>query len=125
MPRQREPQPPPQVTRPRRHYTVGVIAGTDAMSTGMQSSVYHLIHRPAAWHRCRDELKVAQTRGKCNTKVVSFADAQELPYLQACIKESLRLFGPLGTGLLRVAPAGGTKLGDRVLPEGAGLLIHP
>ncbi|KXX75061.1 Pisatin demethylase [Madurella mycetomatis] len=105
--------------------TLGVVAGTDAMSTGMQSFVYHLIRHPAAWRRCSDEVARARAQGKCNTRVVSFEDAQQLEYLQACTKESLRLFGPLGTGLPRVAATGGTKLGDRVFPQGTGLSIHP
>ncbi|GAB1318473.1 Pisatin demethylase [Madurella fahalii] len=105
--------------------TLGVLAGTDAMSTGMQSFLYHLIRHPAAWQRCSDEVTSARAQGKCDTRIVSFEHAQELPYLQACIKESLRLFGPLGTGLPRVAAAGGTKLGDRVFPSGTCLAIHP
>lgn len=105
--------------------TLGVVAGTDAMSTGLQSFVYHMIRHPTAWQRCRDEVMEAQAHGKCADRVVSFAHAQELSYLQACIKESLRLFGPLGTGLPRVAAEGGTKLGDRVFPKGTILAIHP
>jgi cytochrome P450 len=105
--------------------TLGVVGGTDAMSTGMQSFVYHMIRHPAAWQRCRLEITNAQAQGKCTDRVVSFAHSQELLYLQACIKESLRLFGPLGTGLPRVAPAGGTTLGDRFFPEGTTLSIHP
>ena len=105
--------------------TLGVLGGTDAMSTGLQSFVYHLIRHPGGWQRCRHEATEAQARGKCTDRVVSFADARELPYLQACIKEALRMFGPTGTGLPRVVPKGGTKLGDRVFPEGTILAIHP
>jgi cytochrome P450 len=106
--------------------TLGVTAGTDAMSTGFQSFVYYTMRHPTAWQRCRNEvLQAQQKHGRCKSKVVSFADAQTLPYLQACIKESLRLFGPLGTGLARVAVAGGTKVGDRVFPAGTALAIHP
>ncbi len=105
--------------------TLGVLAGTDAMSSGLQTFVYHLIRHPAAWQRCRDEIAEARAQDRCTDRVVSFAHAQELPYLQACIKESLRFFGPLGTGLPRVAPEGGTQLGDRVFPKGTNLAIHP
>ncbi|KAH8900596.1 cytochrome P450 [Thozetella sp. PMI_491] len=105
--------------------TLGVVGGTDAMSTGLQSFVYHMIRHPDAWQRCRNEIAKEEAEGRCGDQVISFADAQELPYLQACIKESLRLFGPLGTGLPRVAGEGGTKLGDRVFPKGTILSIHP
>jgi cytochrome P450 len=106
--------------------TLGVSAGTDAMSTGFQSFAYHTMRHPTAWKRCREEVLQSQReRGRCKDKVVSFADAQTLPYLQACIKESLRLFGPLGMGLPRVASEGGTKVGERVFPAGTTLAIHP
>lgn len=105
--------------------TLGITAGTDAMSTGLQSFVYYMIRHPTAWKRCREEIARAQEQGKCKSRVVSYVDAKELPYLQACIKESLRLFGPLGTGLPRVVPEGGIKLGDRFFPEGTVLAIHP
>ncbi|KAK4442996.1 Pisatin demethylase [Podospora aff. communis PSN243] len=106
--------------------TLGVSAGTDAMSTGFQSFAYYTMRHPAAWKRCRVEVLQSQREhGRCKGKVVSFADAQTLPYLQACIKESLRLFGPLGTGLPRVVGEGGTKIGERVFPAGTTLSIHP
>jgi cytochrome P450 len=105
--------------------TLGVTGGTDAMSTGLQSFVYYMLREPQAWQRCYGEIKKAQVEGKCCDKVVSYADSLELPFVQACIKESLRLFGPLGTGLPRVAAKGGTKIGDHVFPEGTILSIHP
>jgi len=105
--------------------TLGIVAGTDAMSTGWQSFVYHMIRTPAVWSKARDEIKESVAQGKCRDRVVSFADAQELPYLQACIKEALRFFGPLGTGLPRVVPKDGVKLGSRIFPEGTSLSIHP
>ena len=105
--------------------TLGVLAGTDAMSTGLQSFVYHMIRHETAWKRSREEIRAAQREGRCLDAVVSYADAQELRYLQACIKESLRLFGPLGTGLPRVVPQGGIKIGERTFEEGTTLSIHP
>ncbi|KAK4206687.1 Pisatin demethylase [Rhypophila decipiens] len=101
--------------------TLGVSGGTDGMSTGLQTFVYHTMRHPTAWQRCREE--VLQLKRK--NRVVSFSDAQTMPYLQACIKESLRLFGPLGTGLPRVAVKGGTTIGERNFPEGVALSIHP
>lgn len=105
--------------------TLGVTAGTDAMSTGLQSFVYYMVRRPDTWRECREEIRKAQEGGKCQGRVVSYGDAMELPYLQACIKEALRLFGPLGTGLPRVVGKEGLKLGDRVFEEGTVLSIHP
>ncbi|KAK0714043.1 benzoate 4-monooxygenase cytochrome P450 [Lasiosphaeria miniovina] len=106
--------------------TLGIVAGTDAMSTGLQTFVYHTMRHPTAWRRCREEVVAhLEKSDRPPTRIVPFADAQEMPYLQACIKEALRLFGPLGTGLPRVALEGGTTIGDMTFPEGTTLAIHP
>ncbi|KAL3433256.1 cytochrome P450 [Aspergillus tetrazonus] len=84
--------------------TVG--AGADTVNAALQSFVYHMLRKP-------------QAQGRCNDPIVSFAHAQNMGYLQACIKESLRVFGPVPFGLARVAPKGGLKIGERHFPEGA------
>ncbi len=43
---------------------------------------------------------------------------QKLPYLQACIKEGLRIFPPITALRERVVPPGGDTIGDVVLPGG-------
>jgi len=90
----------------------------------MQSFVYHMIQNPASWQRARDEVNAAQARSLYQDRVVSFKVGQNLPYLQACIKEAMRLFGPTGMGLPRVAPKGGLTIGNRHFPEGTILSVH-
>ncbi|KAH8649346.1 cytochrome P450 [Xylariales sp. PMI_506] len=107
--------------------TINVGAGSDSISGGLPTFVYHLIRNPPAWQRVRDEIDAARKRGKCLDPIVSYADSKELEYLQACIKESLRLFGPAGTGLppLRVALPGGLTIEDQFFPAGTVLSLHP
>lgn len=84
-----------------------------------------MIRHPNAWTRARDEIRTAQSKGRCEDRVVSYADAQELPYTQACIKEALRVFPGSGMGLPRVAGKGGLTIGTQAFPEGTVLSIHP
>jgi hypothetical protein len=56
--------------------------------------------------------------------VVSFADTQKLPYLQACIKEALRICGPAPMGLPRTVPAEGVTIGDRTFAPGTILSVN-
>lgn len=42
---------------------------------------------------------------------VSWKEAQDMPYLQACIKEALRLHPAVGMPLERVVPDGGLAIG--------------
>jgi len=45
-------------------------------------------------------------------------------YVQACVKEALRVFGPVPMGLPRIAPKGGLVIGDRKIPEGTIVSIN-
>ncbi|KAL1617889.1 hypothetical protein SLS56_010811 [Neofusicoccum ribis] len=49
--------------------------------------------------------------------VVQYSEAQHLPYFQAVLKESLRMFPAVGFDLPRRAPRGGTRLAGIWLPE--------
>lgn len=49
---------------------------------------------------------------------VNFSEAQRMPYLQAVIQESLRLYPAVGDPLGRVVPEGGIQLAGRYFPEG-------
>ncbi|EEH38906.2 benzoate 4-monooxygenase cytochrome P450 [Paracoccidioides lutzii Pb01] len=91
-----------------------VAAGNETVSTALQAFVYFMIRHPNAWKRARAEIDAAGI----NDRVVRYTDAQNLPFLQACIKEALRIFGPASMGLPRIAPEGGITFGDRTIPQG-------
>ncbi|ORY56949.1 cytochrome P450 [Pseudomassariella vexata] len=105
--------------------TNNVGAGADTVNCALQSFIYYTIRNPDYYGRMREEIQQAQEQGMCEGKVVTYADAQKLPYLQACIKEALRFFHPVPMGLPRTAPAGGISIGDRTFPEGTILSISP
>ena len=128
--------------------TANVGAGSDTVSAGLQSFVYHLLRHPTGWGRIADEIADAQKLGRCQDDIISYEDATQLPYLQAAIKEGLRMFAPVSSrfsfrsvanltipepltiattpvGLPRVAPKGGVTIGDAFFPEGVTLTINP
>lgn len=102
-----------------------VAAGTDTVATGLQAFVYYMIRRPALWKRARAEVEETLQRNYqgSSSRVVSYADAKDMVFLQACIKEALRIFGPAPMGLPRVAGKGGVTLGDRHFPEGTTISV--
>lgn len=104
--------------------TGAVGAGSDTVSCALQSFVYHMNRHPDAWQRVREEMDEATKEGRCQDQVVSFADAQKLPFLQICIKEALRVFAPVPMGLPRVVPEGGLTIGDQTLPAGTIVSIN-
>ncbi|KAG8158167.1 hypothetical protein KVR01_011928 [Diaporthe batatas] len=100
-------------------------AGSDTVSCAMQSFVYHLIRHSTAWQRIREEIEAAQKEGRCMDHIITYDDAVKLPFLQANIKEALRIFAPVPMGLPRVAPKEGVQFDDTVFPEGTVLSCNP
>lgn len=94
-----------------------VAAGNETVAAALQAFVYFMIRHPDAWKRARAEIDAADTDDD-GQRVVSYADAQRLPFLQACIKEAIRIFSSAPMGLPRVAPEGGLTIGDRTIPGG-------
>lgn len=80
--------------------TTNIGAGSDTVSAGIQSTLYYMILHPETWERARDEIRAARRGGLCEGRVVSYADAQQLPYMQACIKEALRIQAPVPSKLV-------------------------
>jgi cytochrome P450 len=82
-----------------------------------------MIRHPNAWQRVRDEISGAGL-GK-DGSAIRFADAQMLPFLQACITEALRIFSPIPMGLPRVVGPGGLTIGSQTFAKGTILSINP
>ncbi|KAF3001003.1 hypothetical protein E8E14_001021 [Neopestalotiopsis sp. 37M] len=100
-------------------------AGSDTVSCALQSTVYHMIRHPNAWQRARAEIDEARAQnGICGDNVIAYADAQRLPYLQACFKEALRIFAPVAMGTPRVVPPEGVTLGGRFFPAGTTVSLN-
>lgn len=82
--------------------TTDVGAGLDTVAVGLSSFVYHMLRHPGAWRRARAEIDEARrTRGLCGDRIVSYEDALQLPFLQACIKEAVRVFAPACCAFLK------------------------
>lgn len=52
------------------------------------------------------------------SKPVTFRESQDMPYLQAAVKEAMRVHPAVGLPLLRIVPKGGATICDRFFPQG-------
>lgn len=101
-------------------------AGSDTVSNGMQAFLYYMARHPRCWERVRAEIRDAQDKeGRCRSRIISYQDAVALPFLQACIKEALRVHPSVPMGLPRIVPSGGLLIGDKRLPEGTTVSVSP
>ncbi|XP_062583102.1 probable cytochrome P450 49a1 [Saccostrea cucullata] len=72
------------------------IAGTDATANALSFVLYHLAKNPLVQDRLCEEI----TRC-CTQDLICESSFADMPYLKACIKESLRLVPPLRDGVRR------------------------
>ena len=66
------------------------------------------------------EIDEAVTQGSISNPI-QVAEASQLPYLQACIKEGLRIFPPVGSLRERVTPPEGDELCGIHVPSGVNI----
>ncbi|KAJ2724128.1 hypothetical protein GGI07_002163 [Coemansia sp. Benny D115] len=97
--------------------TVLLAAGTDTVSNALVSCYRLLLRHPAVYQRLKDEVREAHPVGN-GTSVITFAQAQQLPYLMAVVYETLRLRASTSGAWPRNAPAGGLWLDGHYVPEG-------
>ena len=101
------------------HMSMNVIAGGETTAASTANIVYYLMKNPRVLNRLRAELEEALGKRDTPSKRVSMKEAQNIPYLQAVIKESLRIL-PNGLHFPRVVPKGGLTLAGQYFPEGVG-----
>ncbi|KAL8800421.1 MAG: hypothetical protein Q9200_007250 [Gallowayella weberi] len=90
--------------------TIG--AGADSTTATLNAAVYHLWRNPRVLARLREELDSwAAEKSKTEDRIITMTAAQELPYLQAVIKEAMRMFSGIGNNIVRAVPEEGTVVG--------------
>ncbi|KAJ5667432.1 pisatin demethylase [Penicillium longicatenatum] len=93
-----------------------IAAGSDTTAISLSAIFYYLLRNPEKLQRLEDEIdRVMMRRSKSGP--LTYLESQQMVYLQACIKESLRLHPATGYPLLRVVPQGG-DVGWQILSRG-------
>lgn len=100
------------------HHTLpNVVGGAETTGICLSAAVYFLWKNPQTLAKLRQELDTRKSAGKFHD-LVTVKDAASCRYLQAVIKETLRLHPGNGLGLTRLVPKGGLTLSGRYFPEG-------
>lgn len=93
-------------------------AGSDTTSISLCAVLHALMTHPEAMAKLREEVEEQVGESLDNGKGITFQEAQKMPYLQACIKEALRLHPATGLPLARVVPPEGAVLAGQHFPGG-------
>jgi cytochrome P450 len=103
--------------------TSNVNAGADTTAITLCAVFYYLLNNPATMKKLEEEISGAA--GQLSSPCVSWTEAQKLPYLDAVIKEALRMHPAVGMMLERVTPPEGVTIYGRHYPGGTLLGISP
>ncbi|KAK9983673.1 hypothetical protein SO802_033198 [Lithocarpus litseifolius] len=95
------------------------VAGTDTTSATLEWAMAELLHNPEALSTAKAELE--QVIGKGNS--VQESDIPRLPYLQAIVKETLRLHPAVPFLLPRKAQVD-VEISGYIIPKGAQVLVN-
>ncbi|KAH6645433.1 cytochrome P450 [Truncatella angustata] len=87
-------------------------AGSDTTATALVNVMYYLLQNPSTLVRLRRELEDLSD----DNSVVSYSRVKDLPYLRACLDESLRLSPPLAFGLNRKTGPDGVWVDGNFIP---------
>lgn len=95
--------------------TSNITAGSDTTAILLRTVFYKLLVHPNSMTTLRAELHKAAQEGRLS-RLAQWKEAQQIPFLDACIKEAGRLHPPFGLPLERVVPEGGAIICGTYLP---------
>lgn len=98
-----------------------VIAGAETTTKLMTATTYFLLKNPEALARATAEVRGAFKSADDITLMT--ATATTIPYVLACLNESLRRYPPAGVGLPRVTPPGGAMIAGVFVPENTAVAV--
>ena len=94
-----------------------MVAGSDSTAITLSAAIHYLLLNRDSLQRLQDEVDAFQSEGKLSGHP-TFKESLQMPYLQAVIKETLRMHPATGLPLERVVPEEGASIGGLQVPKG-------
>ncbi|EXJ76937.1 hypothetical protein A1O3_10094 [Capronia epimyces CBS 606.96] len=95
---------------------VQVLGGSDSTATAVRMIMLYIITHPEVYGKCVKEIEANES--VFGDSISSAASRQHLPYVQACIKEGLRIWPPLQALNSKLSPPGGETVNGVFIPGG-------
>ncbi|KAI9835132.1 MAG: hypothetical protein M1819_002501 [Sarea resinae] len=99
------------------HLMNNLLAGSDTTAISLRAIFYYLIKHPRVHRKLLQEIETSEREGRASANI-TLAESSQMPYLQACIKEAMRLHPGVGFPLERFAPPEGLTVDDVHIPGG-------
>jgi cytochrome P450 len=104
---------------------ITILGGSDTMAIAIRAIMLFIITNPHVYRKLQTEIDDAMKTGAISDPVIKDSEARELPYLQAVIREGLRIFPP-GTGQMpKLSPPEGDTVNGVFIPGGVRVGTNP
>lgn len=100
-----------------------ITAGSDTTASTLSGLLYLLLSNPRVLAKLKEEVREYTASGRLSAHP-TFKECQAMPYLDAVLKESLRLHSAVGLPLWRIVPEGGAEIAGQFLPEGTNVGLN-
>ncbi|KAL8729758.1 MAG: hypothetical protein Q9181_004886 [Wetmoreana brouardii] len=97
---------------------LNIMAGSDTTVTALRSIVLFIISNPTVYKKLQAELDAAAHKHLLTGHFVRDSEARDLPYMQACIKEGLRVYPPTVGLMQKTTPEEGDVFNGMRIPGG-------
>ncbi|KAK0482061.1 cytochrome P450 monooxygenase [Armillaria luteobubalina] len=97
-----------------------LVAGSDTTRNSLAAAIYYISRSPEIQAKLQAELDAHIHKNSS----ISLGDVQQLPYLDACINETLRMYSAVPGGLPRVVPEGGMSISGNDVVAGTTVGVH-
>ncbi|KAL8781671.1 MAG: hypothetical protein Q9213_005888 [Squamulea squamosa] len=112
------------VDRDQAESEITVFAGSDTTATALRATLLNIITSPSIYAKLQSEVDSIAATGVVSDIVPNDVVNQKMPYLQACIKEGLRVFPPITALRERVTPPEGDIIGGNHIPGGVNVGLN-
>lgn len=106
------------------HAAGNIFAGADTTAISLRAMFYYLSRTPRVYDKLVMDIDNMDSQGKLSDPI-TFGESNQMPYLQACMKEAMRLHPAVGLLLERVVPEEGVIIAGKFLPAGTIIGANP
>ncbi|KAI1841642.1 hypothetical protein JX265_012537 [Neoarthrinium moseri] len=97
-----------------------MVAGTETTATNLSGVIYYLGRNPPVYRKLVDEIRATFK----TSDEITLGPLAEMEYLNAVVKEGLRIYVPGGGGLIRIVPPGGAEICGEYVPGGTSVTMN-
>ena len=102
-----------------------IFAGSDSTSVSISAFLYFVLRNSDCKQKLIEEVDSrAKAESISHRTVFDLEVINNMPYLQACMYETLRCHPAVGVSLARVVPSDGMKIGGQYIPGGVSLSLR-